>query len=254
MFRILLAKEWLEQRRTAKLLIMAAVLFVMGLVSPILAKYTPQLLASVPNMPFDLSGLLPEPTIKDAIAQYVKNISQFGVLLAILLTMGTLAQEKERGTAAMLLTKPVRRSYVVLSKWLSGMLVLMVSLLLAGIAGAVYTVILFGSIPLEGFVYLNLLLVLYLGVYLTAGLLASALARTQAMAAAGAFGMLALLLIVGAIPRLGYYGPGKLLAWGELVVLAGDKPAPAWGALVACIAFIGVALVIACWRFEREEI
>ena len=116
MFRPLLAKEILEQRRTSKLLIYLAVFFIVGAVSPMLARYTPDLLRSLPNVPPEYANLIPTPTLNDAIVQYVKNSSQFGVFLVLLLTMTAIAQEKERGTAAMLFNKPIRRSVLVLSK------------------------------------------------------------------------------------------------------------------------------------------
>jgi ABC-2 type transport system permease protein len=47
MFRTLLAKEFLEQRRTSKLWIFLAVFFIVGCISPLLAKYTPELMRSI---------------------------------------------------------------------------------------------------------------------------------------------------------------------------------------------------------------
>ena len=162
MFRTLLAKEFLEQRRTSKLLIFLAVFFIVGIMSPLLAKYTPELLRSIPDMPPEftelMSKLFPEPGLKDAIDQYVKNTSQFGILLVIVLTMGVIAQERERGTAAMLFSKPVKRSAFVLSKWLAGMATVTASVILASLACAVYTVFLFGSLPIGEYLIFNLLL------------------------------------------------------------------------------------------------
>ena len=60
--------------------------------------------------------MIPEPTVADAVAQFTKNIGQFGVLIAILVTMGSVATEKERGTAAFLLTKPIGRGAFVAAK------------------------------------------------------------------------------------------------------------------------------------------
>ncbi len=110
MIRTLLRKEFREQWRTWKMIVFLAVFLITGIISPLLAKYTPELLRSIPNLPEGLAGIIPNPTVADSVAQYLKNISQFGILLVILLTMGVVAQEKERGTAAMLLTKPVSRS------------------------------------------------------------------------------------------------------------------------------------------------
>lgn len=252
MFRTLLAKEFREQRRTSKLLILLVVFLISGAISPVLAKYTPALLRSIPDLPAGLADAIPEPTIYDAVIQYVKNVSQFGVLLVIVLTMGTVAQEKEHGTAAMLLTKPIRRSAVVLVKWLTGMGAVLMGLISSGIGCLVYTYLLFGELDWAGFLILNLLMLVFLGVYLTAALFASSLARTQSMAAAGAFGGLILLLILSNLPRVNEWMPGQLLSWGQAVVLGGDQSG--WPALGIALSMIALALLFASLHFERAEI
>ena len=52
--------------------------------------------------------VLPTPTAADAVDQLVKNLSQFGILVAVLLAMGSVATEKERGTAALILDEAGR--------------------------------------------------------------------------------------------------------------------------------------------------
>jgi len=252
MYRTILAKEFLEQRRTYRLFILGAVLLVFGLISPVLAKYTPLLLRSIPGVPAGLAAIIPEATLRDAVVQYVKNISQFGVLLVIIFTMGVIAQEKERGTAAMLLTKPVRRSSMVLAKWAAGMGSLLVGLAVAAVGCALYTALLFEPLPLLGFLALNAFMFVFLGVFLSMSLLASALARSQAAAAGIAFGGLVLLLVLAALPRLGEVMPNQLLGWGESLVLGGD--ATAWKALAVSIGLIILSVLGACLRLEREEI
>ena len=252
MFRTLLAKEFREQWRTWKMIVFLAVFLITGMVSPVLAKYTPELLKMVPNLPAGLADLIPAPTMADSVAQYLKNTGQFGILLVILLTMGVVAQEKERGTAAMLLTKPVSRSAVILAKWLTGMTVVLAGLLVDGLACLAYTVVLFAPIPFGAFWTLNLLLLVTLGVYLTVALMASTLARSQSIAAVGAFGGLVVLLILGSIPRVSDFMPGQLSAWGSSLVLKGDTTA--WPALGVSAGMIVLALAVACLRFEREEI
>ena len=252
MFRTLLAKEFREQWRTWKMIVFLAVFLITGMISPVLAKYTPELLKMVPNLPAGLADLIPAPTMADSVAQYLKNTEQFGILLVILLTMGVMAQEKERGTAAMLLTKPVSRSAVVLAKWLTGMTVALAGLLVDGLACLAYTAVLFDPIPFGAFWTLNLLLLVTLGVYLTVALMASTLARSQSIAAAGAFGGLVVLLILGSIPRVSDFMPGQLAAWGSSLVLKGDGSA--WPALGVSAGMIALALAVACLRFEREEI
>jgi ABC-2 type transport system permease protein len=251
MFRTLLGKEFREQWRTWKMVIFLIVFLIIGCVSPVLAKYTPVLLRSIPEMA-EFADHIPEPTINDAIAQYIKNAVQFGILLVVLLTMGIVAQEKERGTAAMLFTKPVSRSAVVLAKWLAGITTLTLGLVLGGICCLVYTAILFEPLPVGKFLILSLFLLISLGVYLSITLLASALSRTQAMAAAGAFGGMAVLLVLSAIPRVSDYTPGKLDSWGASLLTGGGKAA--WPALVVSLALIILAVTVACLHLERQEI
>jgi ABC-2 type transport system permease protein len=252
MFWTLLAKEYREQWRTWKIIVFMAVFLITGIVSPVLAKYTPELLKSIPNLPAGLADFIPAPTVADSVAQYLKNTEQFGILLVILLTMGVMAQEKERGTAAMLLTKPVSRSAMILAKWLTGMSILLAGLLVDSLACLAYTMVLFEPLPFGAFWILNLLLFVSLGVYLTLALMASALARSQSIAAAGAFGGLVGLLILGSVPRVSEYMPGQLTTWGVSLVLKNETTA--WPALGVSVGIIVLALVIACLRFEREEI
>ena len=252
MFRTLLAKEFLEQRRTSRLLIFLAVFFIVGCISPLLAKYTPELLRAIPNIPHEFAELIPEPSLKDSIDQYAKNTSQFGVLLVIVLTMNVIAQERERGTAAMLFSKPVKRSAFVLSKWLAGMATVTISVLLSGLACAVYTAILFGSLPIGEFLIFNLLLLLFLAVYLSLALLASALARNQGMAAAIAFGCLGVLLVLSTLPRISNYCPVGLINWGSEIISGNNTTY--WPALVISLAIVAGCVLTACLTLDRQEI
>jgi len=252
MFGPLLSKEWREQWRTSKTIIFGLVFLVTGIISPVLAKYTPALLRTIPDVPEGLAALIPEPTVVDAVGQYIKNASQFGVLLVVLLTMGSVAQEKERGTAAMLLTKPIQRSALILAKWAAGMATLILGVGVSAAACLVYTALFFELLPIVAFLALNGLLIVFFGVYLSVSILASTLARTQAMAAGGAFGGVVFLLVFGALPRLGDYLPSGLLTWGSALLVGGDKTA--WPALAVSLGIMALSLGLACLHFERQEI
>ncbi len=93
----------------------------------------------------ELLAAIPAPTVTDAITQYVKNMSQFGILLALLMTMGVVVQEKERGTAAFFLTRPVSRETFLLAKFAALTVTFIVSLALAAIGCWYYTLVLFAA-------------------------------------------------------------------------------------------------------------
>jgi hypothetical protein len=72
------------------------------------------------------------------------------------------------------------------------------------------------------------------------------------LAAAGAFGMLVVLLILGSLPRVGEFLPGELLSWGGRIF---TPPAEsAWAALLISVSLIVLALVSACFALERQEL
>src|SRR5258708_1648330 len=144
-FRPLLRKEMLEQWRTIRLPITAIVFLLVGLSSPLLARFTPEILKAVAGdqIPF----VLPPPTAADAVDQLAKNLGQFGGLIAVLLAMGAVAAEKERGTAALLLSKPVGRGAFLVAKLVAIGLTLAAATAIA-VAGAwFYTLVLFEPLP-----------------------------------------------------------------------------------------------------------
>jgi ABC-2 type transport system permease protein len=229
------------------------VLVLFGLVSPLLAKVTPELLRSIPDVPAGLAESIPDPTVVDAVGQYVKNMSQFGILLALLLSMGMVVQEKERGTAAMMLTRQVSRETFVLAKFAAVALSFTAAMLLAALGGWYYTSILFTAMDWGPWLALNGLMLLVFLVYIAAGLLASTLAHTQPAAAGLAFAALIVIGGASALPRLGDYLPSRLFSWGaQLVLGAGGDPAwgAAWVSLVLVAACLGGAMLV----FHRQEL
>jgi ABC-2 type transport system permease protein len=140
-FGALLRKELLEQWRTTRLPIVAMVFLLVGLSSPLLARFTPELIETFVGDQFQI--VLPTPTSADAYDQLAKNLGQFGVLIAVLLAMGSVATEKERGTAALLLTKPVGRGAFLVAKLAAIATTLAISTAIAAAGAWFYTLVLF---------------------------------------------------------------------------------------------------------------
>ena len=245
-------KEMLEQGRTYRFLIVAAVFAAFGLASPLLAKFTPEMLKAIPGVPADLLAAIPAPTVADAITQYVKNMSQFGILLALLVTMSVVVQEKERGTAAFFLTRPVSRETFLLAKFASLAVTFIASLSVAAIGCWYYTYVLFEPLAWAPFLALNgLMLVIFL-VYMALSLLGSTLARSQGIAVGLAFIALVIIGLGGSLPTIGEYFPGRLFSWGVTMMLGGAGTA--WPAFWISLGIIVMALVVACIVFRRQEI
>ena len=246
-------KELLQQARTKRLLIVVAVFVLFGLTSPLLAKFTPELLGSIPGAE-QFADLIPEPSIADALAQYIKNLTQFGFILAVLLGMGAVAGEKERGTAAMILSKPLPRWAFLLSKFVSQVAVYVLALGIAALGAYYYTFILFGPVDVGSFVLLNLLLLLWLLIFVAVTLLGSVLGKSTSAAGGIGLGGAVLLLLAGSLPKVGSLAPGGLVTWASQLGAGVDPVDPNGGAVAMALVIILLSLIGALAAFEAQEI
>jgi len=248
----LLSKELREQWRTRRLLVLTVVFVAFGVASPLLARYTPELvgmLAADEGVVIEV----PPPTIADAIGQFVRNLGQVGVLAAILLAMGSVATEKERGTAAMWLTKPVTRGSFLFAKAAAIEAVLAVGMLGAGIAGFAYTAFLFDAPAAGRWAAMCALLLLQMSAFAAITFLGSTLTRSPLAAAGIGIGVLTVLAIVGALPTVGAWTPSGL-AEAAIAVGAGASPPPLLAPIVTTAIVISLALAISAAVFRRQEL
>ena len=247
----LLRKELLEEWRTLRLPLVAIVFVLIGLSSPLLARFTPEILKAVAGDQLPIQ--LPPPTAADAVAQLAKNLNQFGALIAILLAMGSVATEKERGTAALILSKPVSRAGFLVAKLAAIAVTLGVAVALA-IAGAwFYTLVLFAPLPIGGTIAAGVLDWLLLLAWAALTFLGSTLTRSAL--AAAALGIVALIVVgvLSAVPPIapwlptGLAGPATALALG---IPGADVVRPVVATAVLVAACVGLAWV----SFRRQEL
>jgi ABC-2 type transport system permease protein len=116
-FTHFLAKELLEIRRTWRLPTVGGVLLFFAVMSPLAALATPALVASVTAGQPGLVIEMPDPTYLDSYAQWIKNLSQIGLLLVVFASAGLLAAERSSGTAALVVSKPVSRASIAVAKF-----------------------------------------------------------------------------------------------------------------------------------------
>jgi len=191
-------------------------------------------------------------TIKDAIDQYVKNMPTWCIVMALLLSMGSVATEKEKGTASLMLVKPLSRASFLVAKFLALALSFLVAIALAAMAAYLYTLILFGPLEWGPWLALNGLLWLEMLICAAATLLFSTLLRSQAAAAGLCFGGILLVNLIATFPGLGSAMPPKLTEWGASLLTA--QPITAWPAFFVSLAVIFASLLAAWIIFERQEL
>lgn len=247
-FSVLLKKELRDHLRTYKLLIVVAVFLLLGLGTPLLLHYLPSLLENTGGTQIPV----PDFTAADVVSEYFGSITQIGILVVILVSMGAVARERERGTAVMTLSKPVGRDTFIVSKLAA--LSVTFGLGLAGGAGVcyLYTKILFSELDGPSFIVANLLVALFFLVCLSVTLLCSTLFKSQLAAGGLALVVIVILWLLSFIPQLELYAPMGTIGWGQRII-AGSGPS-AWWAVGISLGLVALCTVLAWQTLLRKEL
>ena len=252
--RVLQRKEWLESWRTRRAPIVGGLFVLVGLTSPLLAKYLPDIIKAAGGSQFPTAEL-PTPVLADAVGQLWKNLAQFGAFAAIILAMGAVSGELDRGTAAFVLSKTASRGAFLAAKVGVIAAILGLSTILAVGLGWFYTAVLFEPPSVTGWLVLAGLA--WLGVCAWAAITFLGSVVTGSTAAAAGIGFVALLVlsIVSAVPGLAPFVPGGLA--GPAVAIASGETIDRIDALkpvISTVILIAVALSVAAWSFRRREL
>ena len=251
-YLVFLKKELIEYARTYKLLILLIVFIIFGITNPLIAKLTPELLASF--MPEGMLVAIPEPTALDSWAQFFKNTQQMGIIVLVLVFSGVLSNELSRGTLINLLTKGLSREAVIIGKFLAMLSVWSLSVLLSSLLTLVYTIYLFPGDQVQNLVLAVFCMWLF-GAFLLAVLLGSA------TLVSGNYGSLLLtgltvvvLLILNIIPGATRFNPISL-ATRNMELVSNTTEA---SALFAAIGVTGLAILglitLTVYVFRRKRL
>lgn len=112
-----LKKEWMEWRRTGRLLVLLLVFVLFGIMNPAIAKLTPWLMEAMSESLADTGIVMTEVTVDamDSWAQFYKNIPMaLGVF--VLLCSGEFTSEYEKGTLVLIVAKGLSRWKIIAAK------------------------------------------------------------------------------------------------------------------------------------------
>ena len=112
-----LKKEWMEQVRNSKVLILVILFVLFGIMNPAIAKLTPWMMEMLSDSLAE-AGMMVVEVESDAMTswiQFIKNIPM-GLIAFVLIESNLFTREYETGTLILTLTKGLERYKVVLSK------------------------------------------------------------------------------------------------------------------------------------------
>ena len=251
-FRAFLRKELREARKTWRLWVVPGILIFIGVTAPVLAAVTPALLRATAGSSPGVVVQVPDPSTRDAYAQFLGNLMQMALLAVIVTGGAAVAAERRGGTAALMLTKPLSRTGFVVAKTASGV-VLLVSATAVGSALCIaVTVLLFDARLIAAFLA-SVGLWLALATMFTAlmVLLSAATLRQGPAAGAGIAVYVALFALTG-FPLVRDHSPAGLMAASDALV-TGREVALTWP-LATTLAVTALCVVGAALVFRHKEL
>ncbi len=197
------------------------------------------------------SGSTPEEQIATGLMLYTIFGSIFPAIVIVIFSTGAILEEKERGTAAWVLSKPVSRTAFVLAKMFVGVLSYGVSLVL--LPGLVVFSILYlsvGAIPIGPFILgLGPILLWYTFVHFLCICLGTVFNTVGPVAGPASVS----LFFVNAfdLSGIGAYTPWTLSFVARDLMLG--LPVTSVSPVITTLIILIVLLIIAIWRFGKEE-
>lgn len=246
-----LAKELLEIRRTWRGPTILGTLLFFAVMSPLAALATPALVESVTSSQPGVVIQIPDPTYVDSYLQWIKNLSQIGMLLVVFASGGLIANERVGGTAVLVVTKPVSRMAFVVAKYVSQAALVALATALGALVTYVGTLLAFGEAP-AGRLFGSS--AAWLAGALVAIAVVEALSAVLPTLAAGIGGLV--LWGLGGVaaiwePAVRFTPVGLLTAPGR--ILSGDDPSVLWPTLTA-LAAVAALVALAGVLFSRREL
>ncbi|MDX1644809.1 MAG: hypothetical protein R3244_10680 [Thermoanaerobaculia bacterium] len=242
--------EWLRLVRTRRLVALVGIYVFFGIVGPFTARYLGEI---VEHFGGEVEITFPDPVPMDGIAQYVGNVTQIGLLVAVAVAAGALVLDARPEMSIFLRTRvhPARRiippRYVVASLAVGSAYTL-------GLAFAWYeTAVLLGGLPVGGMVAGLAFHLVYLA--FAVAVVAAIGARTTSVVATVGMAVVALLLLplVGIVEAIGRWLPSHLV--GAQLDLLGEQAAAEYLPATAVTILLVAVLVWSAWRgIESREL
>lgn len=253
MFGAMLWKEWLELKRSYKMIIVPFAFAIIMVTLPITMKLLPSLIQQ--DLPEGTVIVVPESTASDIVGGIYANFEQLGLIVLILVMMGTVASEREKGSAALVLSKPVGRSGYLLAKWTAYSMLSVVSFLFGMMLTVYYTRILFeGVMEWKAIALGTLLYLVPILLCVTLTLLFSSIIRSVVFAGFVSYGSYL------ALTKLGKYLPNEIEKYTPSAIIdsAGKimvgQEAAIMAPLLISLALLVVILALAIMLFKRQEL
>jgi ABC-2 type transport system permease protein len=243
-WRLELLRIW----RTRRLIALAATFLILGLGSPVLTYYLPDLVKNSAN---GIQIILPEQTAADGIASFASNIAQLGTLVVVVVSAATLAIDADPGLAAFYRTRIRRPLPLVMPRYLV-VTAASIAALALGTLGAWYeTTVLLGSVPFGSLMLGFALEALWLCFVTSIVAFFTSTLRGVLSAVGASIAFLLGLSLLGSLTAASSWMPTRLSGSGAAFIQ--DATGNIWHAILVTGLATIAAISLAIYRFGHRE-
>jgi len=251
----LFKKEMMENWRNKKWIWVPIVFILLGMFDPLTNYYMPQIIESIGGMPDGTVIEFPEYSPAEVIFIALGQFSSLGILVIILIGMGTVAGERKNGIMELILVKPVSYRHYITAKWTALLALVWTALILGLTASWYYTVILFGELPVLSLVKIIFFYGLWVTLVATIVIFYNAFVKTPGLVA---FLSIATIILMSAVTQMF----GRFLEWSPNNISAhifeslmmGKVTEDLMATALVTIGLIIILLVGAIYLFRKKSI
>lgn len=198
----------------------------------------------------------PIEVLEELIEVFIRAGGLFATIGVVVATQSAVFGEKQLGTAEWVLSKPVSRPAFLLSKFLvNGFSFVFLAVVVPTVV--FYLQVIHHALMQPEFVSFTLGLLLHIEhllFYLALTLMAGTFFKGRGAVSGAAIGFLfAGLILPGALPSLTPLLPWVLHPLASTVALQQDLPDQVWLSVLMTLGWTLLCLLVALWKFEREE-
>lgn len=241
--------------KTHKVTVFVAVFVLFSILSPLTAKYIGEILEALTGGT-DIVIDFGTPTVYTAYEQYISDLYETIFFVVLFVSVSIFIRDKSRGLATLIFSKPVNRTKYVLSKYISFMVMIIVSTVVGYLIFTYYTYFLFDEVFFAKGLGMIALYVLYLAFISSIAMFFAIITKHYLPAISLTFGVYILISILTIFGDIAVFEvlPGMLInsIVGILYDL-NDTTVFVWNIVVTSLStagFIGLSI----WKIQKLDI
>lgn len=251
----LLKYEFFYYIKTSKFIVFGAIFILFSIISPLTAKYIQELISFLLNgesLPIDI----PDPTVFTAYEQYIGDLYEIIFTVTLFVGVSIFIRDKTKNLLPQIFSKPINRTKYVISKYISFLTLILVSLTFGYLVFSYYTYFLFDDVFFVKGIWMMLLYFLDIMFVSAIALFSATYFRTYIPAMLVTWGIYilsGLVTIAEKVPVLKHF-PGMIKSNIVNILLDSTTTADIVWNIIVTLALIGLLIGFTIRKIRNQDI